>query len=240
MLWQHCWKGLMAARPVAKRTPKPIKVKSKPKPQKQQPPPEQPPPPPPPPELQPYNEPRLFGFWKETFPDRDQRQMPQRDVVPMNVAQDSKIHQKNKVEEQQEKQQWREERGQQVTKYQQEMQSYSQKYGGQAANANAYWFSGTTGQAIRGGTGEEIAPNRQWDTKPAGGEYTSTLQASAPAGQPPADTSRAAPAPKPRAPGPSTAAAASDPTVQAWYNESSVPTQSGNNAAGSYGSGRMW
>ncbi|KAL8571328.1 hypothetical protein ACOMHN_050578 [Nucella lapillus] len=59
-----------------------------------------PPPPPPPP---PDHDPILFGFWKETYVDRDQRHMPLRDVMPATVTEDKLVEEREKEEEEREK-----------------------------------------------------------------------------------------------------------------------------------------
>ncbi|XP_076456367.1 protocadherin-like protein [Babylonia areolata] len=72
----------------------------------------------PPPEGESY----LFGFWKETYVDRDQRHMPRRDVIPASVEQDRAVEEKEREEEEKEKR--RLERQKLEEKYQAELKKY--------------------------------------------------------------------------------------------------------------------
>ncbi|KAL8571323.1 hypothetical protein ACOMHN_050573 [Nucella lapillus] len=78
------------------------------------------PPEPPPPE----GDPRFFGFWKETYVDRDQRHFPERDTLPINVANDRIVQEAEKVEEEEEKQQILWGRAQKQEAFLMEVQNY--------------------------------------------------------------------------------------------------------------------
>ncbi|XP_025091433.1 protocadherin-like protein [Pomacea canaliculata] len=86
---------------------------------------ELPPPPPEPPQLP--EEPFLFGFWKETYTDRNQINPPSHTALPASVAKDDEVAAIVLKEEMAEKEAIARERQEKIAKYEKEVNEYNEK-----------------------------------------------------------------------------------------------------------------